>query len=137
MSCPLAADCDTSRAMRHPQPSGFKLVSAPGLPGLPRISSSFPSPCHRATDSEDPVSIVGQPAVAVHHRAASSWQDWPRTLVQFEWWRGSANGGTMRAHRYGKMPDTMRSVEMRKHRSETLPKICRRAEDALPYSTLE
>jgi hypothetical protein len=31
----------------------------------------------------------------------------------------------------------MRSVEMRKRRSETLPKICRRAEDALPYSTLD
>ena len=43
----------------------------------------------------------------------------------------------MRAHRYRKTPDTMRSVEMEKRRSETLPKTCRRAEDALPYSTLE
>ena len=43
----------------------------------------------------------------------------------------------MRAHRYGKTPDTMRSVEMRKRRSEALPKTCRRAGDALPYSTLE
>jgi len=34
-------------------------------------------------------------------------------------------------------PDTMRNVEMRKRRSEGLPKTCRRAEDALPYSTLE
>ena len=45
--------------------------------------------------------------------------------------------GTMRAHRCGKTPDTMRSVEMRKRRSATLPKPCRRTEDALPYSTLE
>ena len=43
----------------------------------------------------------------------------------------------MRAHRCGKTPDTMRSTEMRKRRSEALPKTCRRAEDALPYSTLE
>ena len=28
-------------------------------------------------------------------------------------------------------------VEMRKRRSEALPKTCRRAEDALPYSTLD
>jgi hypothetical protein len=35
-----------------------------------------------------------------------------------------------------KTPDTMRSVEMRKRRSDMLPKTCRRAEDALPYSTL-
>ena len=41
----------------------------------------------------------------------------------------------MRAHRCGKTPDTMRSVEMRKRRSEALPKTCRRAEDALPDST--
>jgi len=34
-------------------------------------------------------------------------------------------------------PDTMRNVEMRKRRSETLLKACRRAEDALPYSTLD
>src|SRR5580704_14729797 len=53
------------------------------------------------------------------------------------WWRDGASGGTMRAHRCGKTPDTMRSVEMRKRRSEPLPKTCRRAEDALPYSTLE
>lgn len=33
--------------------------------------------------------------------------------------------------------DTMRSAEIRKRRSETLPKTCRRAEDAMPYSTLE
>ena len=32
----------------------------------------------------------------------------------------------MRAHRCGKTPDTMRSAEMRKRRSETLPKTCRR-----------
>ena len=40
-----------------------------------------------------------------------------------EGWR---QGGTMRAHRCGKTPDTMRSAEMRKHRSETLPKPCRK-----------
>jgi hypothetical protein len=43
----------------------------------------------------------------------------------------------MRAHHRGKMPDTMRSVEMRKRRSEALPKTCRKTEDALPYSTLD
>jgi hypothetical protein len=43
----------------------------------------------------------------------------------------------MRAHRCGRTPDTMRSAEMRKRRSETLPETCRRAEDALPYSTLD
>lgn len=48
-----------------------------------------------------------------------------------------ASGGTMRAHRRGRTPYTMRTVEMRKRRSETLPKTCRRAEDALPYSTLD
>jgi len=48
-----------------------------------------------------------------------------------------ASGGTIRAHRCGKTPDRMRSAEMRKRRSEALPKACRRAEDALPYSTLE
>jgi hypothetical protein len=48
-----------------------------------------------------------------------------------------ASGGTMRAHRCGRTPDTMRSVEMRKRRSEMLPKTCRRAEDALPYATLD
>jgi len=31
----------------------------------------------------------------------------------------------------------MRSAEMRKRRSGTLPKMFRRTEDALPYSTLE
>ena len=48
-----------------------------------------------------------------------------------------ASGGTMRAHRCGKTPDTMRSVEMRERRSEALPKTCRRTENALPYSTLD
>jgi hypothetical protein len=50
---------------------------------------------------------------------------------------GMAPAGTMRAHRCGKTPYTMRSVEMRKRRSGTLPKSCSTAEDALPYSTLE
>ena len=36
-----------------------------------------------------------------------------------------------------KTADTMRSAEMRTRRSQALPKICRRAEDALPYSTLD
>ena len=48
-----------------------------------------------------------------------------------------ASKGTMRANRCGKVPDTMRSAEMRKRRSERLSKTCRRAEDALPYSTLD
>ena len=51
-----------------------------------------------------------------------------QAVMVVEGWR---QRGTMRAHRCGKTPDTMRSVEMRKRRSETLPKTCRRAEDAL------
>jgi hypothetical protein len=58
----------------------------------------------------------------------------PGQAVVLKGWR---QRGTMRAHRCGKMPDTMRGVEMRIRRSETLAKTCRRAEDALPYSTLE
>jgi hypothetical protein len=52
------------------------------------------------------------------------------------WTTLPSSEGTMRAHRCEKTPDTMRSVEMRKRRSETLSKTFRRAEDALPYSTL-
>jgi len=37
----------------------------------------------------------------------------------------------------GKKPDTMRSAEMRKRRSEALPKTCRRVKKTLPYSTLD
>jgi hypothetical protein len=62
-------------------------------------------------------------------------QDLPGTSSW--WWIDDGSEGTMRAHRYGRTRDTMRSVEMRKRRSETLPKICRRADDALPYSTLD
>jgi hypothetical protein len=46
--------------------------------------------------------------------------------------RGHNEGTSLR-----EMPDTMRGVEMRKRRSGTLPKTCRRAEHALFYSTLE
>jgi hypothetical protein len=56
------------------------------------------------------------------------------TEPQREW---SRQRGAMRAHRCGKSPDTMRSVEMRKCRSEPLPNTRRRAGDALPYSTLD
>jgi len=47
------------------------------------------------------------------------------------WTTLPSSEGTMRAHRCGKTPDTMRSVEMRRRRSETLPKTYRKAEDAL------
>ena len=41
-------------------------------------------------------------------------------LGRSSWWSGDgASGGTTRAHRCGKTPDTMRSAEMRKRRSET------------------
>lgn len=64
---------------------------------------------------------TGSPAMVVAHR------NHPASVGDLE----------IALHRCGKMPDTMRSVEMRKRRSEALLKICRRAEDALPYSTLD
>ena len=61
-------------------------------------------------------------------------------LADLAWTRGRIDSwsiqDTMRAHRCGKTPDTMRSAEMRKRRSEALPETRRRAGDALPYSTL-